>query len=307
MPICRCKSLTCRCVVEAGVGMSITGIGTGRNPYVVEAEVLELLGGIVGTTTTTVTGAGTSGSPYVVSVTAASGATTSVYTATGSWQKPVGKSIAQVIVIGGGGGGCGSSSTNPGGGGGGGAVSSALIPISLLPESLTVQVGSGGSAGAIGLGAGGNGGASAFSSLTANGGLGGIWQSNAFANNSNRIGTGGTLHQGGPGGYGGALIAASGAPNLAETVSNRLAPTGGGLGRGAVGYSNNPATPGGTRPISPFPFTQFIGLGGDGGASGSPGNPGSLFGAGGGGGGTTAPSGSVGGAGAPGLVLVTVW
>jgi hypothetical protein len=307
MPICRCKSQSCRCVVQSGVGISLTGTGTGRNPYVIEAEVLELIGGIIGTTTTTVTGAGTSGSPYVISVTAASGATTSIYTATGAWMKPVGKSIAQVIAIGGGGGGCGSSATNPGGGGGGGCVSSALIPLSLLPDSLTVEVGGGGAGGAIGLGAGGHGGVSMFSSLRAEGGLGGIWQSNAFANNSNRIVVGGTLHQGGRGGYGGALIAASGSPNLAETVSDRLVPTGGGLGRGAAGYSNNPATPGGTRPISPFPFTEFIGLGGDGGATGNPGAAGGLFGAGGGGGGVTSPSGSVGGTGAGGLVLVTVW
>jgi hypothetical protein len=78
------------------------------------------------------------------------------------WQKPRGRTIAQIICLGGGGGGgggfSGAATTNRGGGGSGGSsgIARLTLPIALLPNTLFIQVGAGGVGGAAGT-TGGNG------------------------------------------------------------------------------------------------------------------------------------------------------
>lgn len=39
MPRCNCAGSTCACKVQAGAGVTVTGIGTASNPYVVTATI----------------------------------------------------------------------------------------------------------------------------------------------------------------------------------------------------------------------------------------------------------------------------
>ena len=104
------------------------------------------------------------------------------FNSTGTWTKPDGASVVEVICIGGGGGGGSGSKSGRnvggGGGGGGGAVSRASFAASLLPTQETVTVGMGG-AGGIAVAAAGdgvpgaNGGASSFGERIKAGGGGG--------------------------------------------------------------------------------------------------------------------------------------
>jgi len=81
------------------------------------------------------------------------------------WVKPKSCTFVSILVLGAGGGGAGGTTgtavTNPGGGGGAsGNVASILVPASLIPDELYVNVGIGGTAGASGAGSGGAGRAS---------------------------------------------------------------------------------------------------------------------------------------------------
>jgi len=73
-----------------------------------------------------------------------------VFRQSGTWVKPRGVTMINILVIGGGGGGGlgsgGISGSNRGGGagGGGGAISRTMIPALFLPDSLNIIVGSGG-------------------------------------------------------------------------------------------------------------------------------------------------------------------
>ncbi|WP_182359580.1 glycine-rich domain-containing protein [Tomitella gaofuii] len=70
-----------------------------------------------------------------------------VFTADGTWYKPVGLAYAIVVLTGGGGGGGWATSGIAGievGGGGGGALRSKPIPASLLPDAVQIVVGAGG-------------------------------------------------------------------------------------------------------------------------------------------------------------------
>lgn len=116
-------------------------------------------------------------------------ATSTTFTASGTWAKPAGVDKVKVTVVGGGGGsGGGVSQTAGGGGGGGGAYCQAIVSVS---GNVTVTVGSAGNSGGND-GAGGNGGNSSFAgdvTVTAAGGTGGGAGSNGgFANG----GAGGT-------------------------------------------------------------------------------------------------------------------
>jgi len=75
-----------------------------------------------------------------------------VFTASGTWTKPVGANMVRIMCIGGGGGGgsgyCGSSTRSGGNGGNGGNVASMTFHAGDLPDSLTVTVGAGGAGGA---------------------------------------------------------------------------------------------------------------------------------------------------------------
>ena len=90
---------------------------------------------------------------------------TQVFYSSGTWVKPRGISIIEIVAIGaGGGGGGGLSKTSTlvgagGGGGGSGAISKLIIPAIFVTDSLVVRVGVGGSGGAGGNGTAGNAGA----------------------------------------------------------------------------------------------------------------------------------------------------
>lgn len=115
-----------------------------------------------------------------------------VFTANGTWTKPVGATYVRVQVQGGGGGGGAAGATSStqasaGGGGGGGGYADSIIPASELGATETVTVGGGGGGSAAGSGnAGSSGGTSSFGShLWASGGLGGQYGSGAVNTVSN--------------------------------------------------------------------------------------------------------------------------
>lgn len=73
-----------------------------------------------------------------------------------TWQRPRGTNFASIVCIGGGGGGSGgftrtAGSNGAGGGGGGGSpITSIVVPLFMLPDTLYVQVGVGGAGGSAG-------------------------------------------------------------------------------------------------------------------------------------------------------------
>lgn len=114
----------------------------------------------------------------------------------GTWRKPGNvPSTAMVWVrCWGGGGGSGLSSYSPslryGGGGGSGGFSETRLPMSSLPSTVSVGVGTGGVAGTWGSPTGGNGGSSGFGGyITAGGGRGGT--SGGWSGGSGTVATGG--------------------------------------------------------------------------------------------------------------------
>jgi hypothetical protein len=67
-----------------------------------------------------------------------------------SWVKPQGASFVFFSLIGGGGGGAGYNGVDPGGGGGSAAVTNFMCPAFLIPDQLSVMVGTGGAGGSVG-------------------------------------------------------------------------------------------------------------------------------------------------------------
>lgn len=67
---CGCGGATCACLIEAGSGISVSGIGTASDPYYINAElaVLDQVLSIQDSTSInfTVTGSGTIADPMVV-------------------------------------------------------------------------------------------------------------------------------------------------------------------------------------------------------------------------------------------------
>jgi len=266
-----------------------------------------------------------------------------VFTADGTWTKPAGASIVDIIVIGGGGGGgagwANSNTTNVSGGGGGGAggYSRKTFNADYFSSTETVTVGSGG-AGAVSVSASGGTGAvgstgevSSFGTtiaLSANAGLGG----GAGSADNNQGGAAGTgMSQ--DGSAGGATATDSGSAGVSGVW---FAPTGGGGGGGTtagshaggaggaksfipahVGGAGGSATDGDVGSIGIiFSADGLIGGTGGGGGSGTDsatagGTGGAgIYGSGGGGGGGSegglAASGA-GGAGGDGVVIVITY
>lgn len=144
--------------------------------------------------------------------------TVEIFTASGTWVKPVGAKVIRVELWGGGGGGGGSA----GGGGGAGVV--ATYNASNLPDSVLVTIGAGGAAST---GTGGTGGTSTFGALlSAFGGGGGI---NGIGPGG---GGGGELSPGLSNGTGGAI---GGGGSTDGSAGNALTIFGGGAGAGALG------------------------------------------------------------------------
>lgn len=177
------------------------------------------------------------------------GVSRQVFTSDGTWSNPGGNRTAIIVAVGGGGGGGGSSVTGQGGGGGGGGVMKAAIPVSNLPESVSVSVGEGGVGGVTNNTTPGDGGDSSFGSiLVAPGGDGAVNFSNGAAG-------------------------AGGSPDSSNYASSA---TGGGGGEaGSTGESKTFA-PGGGGSGSAGGASAVFGDGGDGGSAGEvPGGGGS--------------------------------
>jgi hypothetical protein len=309
MVLCNCKNSTCSCRLDDGNGISISGLGTSRNPYRADISETTLTGGVTSSATVTVDGSGTPEDPWVVSIEAEGSAVSStVFTADGTWNKPPSGSIVRVVCIGGGGGGgVGTATSQPSGGGGGngGSLSMAYFIMSDLIDNIPVQVGAGGNGAQAQTGdaTGGSGESSYFGHyLLAPGGRGGKPQGTAT---SQELTQGGTWPDGGQGGAG---AVRSGTSAVAATpMRNSLAPSGGGIGKG----NSVMATEGGVQSAGNW----VPGRGGEGGSadsgSFSAGKNGVIYGGGGGGGGVIDEASyeaySDAGDGAQGIVIVTVW
>lgn len=234
-----------------------------------------------------------------------------------SWAKPSGSVMHDIFMIGGGGGGAAGFvrySGNNGGGGGGGAPG-CIIQFRCLTQYLASTVagfvgdgGSGGVGNLVGVtqNPGSNGQDTTFGPITALGGIGGPISSDAPGRTNGCILFESTFNSGGGG-------AVSGTNGAAPSQLQRIAPTGGGSGGGAIdsffgiggnggafltfsliGYPTVGVLGGQTigSPGSPGITLGMIGTGGGGGAGvndvsadGGVGGAGGLYGGGGGGGG----------------------
>lgn len=302
---CPCKHRRCSCAVDGETGITITGNGGGRQPYIPHWAQWALVGDDSSQVSVEITGSGTSGDPWVVTMDTQGGSVEqTIYTADGTWVKPQG-TFAQVVVIGGGGGGgsAGGGANAGGSGGSGGVMSTAWFSLDDLPDEVDIRVGQGGDGAPpiVGQTTAGDGGDSWFGEyLYAPGGKGGKSQANPSQTQYETVG--GTAPDGGPGGAGAVRNGSSvvQAPDHLTLTS----PTGGGMGEGALVANSD----GGSMLLG----ESWAGQGGDGGdndlpASGRSGQPGGLYG-GGGGGGASGPTISYdGGDGGPGVVVVTVW
>jgi len=255
-------------------------------------------------------------------------ATTTIYTANGTWTKPTGAKIVEVYVIGGGGGGGSgdvhSSDANlrdGGSGAGGGSFAYKKFLASALGTSETVVVGAGGTGGAgRGTQGGGNngtdGGLSSFGTnlLKATGGIKGVTpgtSGNAAVGGAGGAQTNGDMSIiGGAGGNSG--DSGGGAQGVDST--NVISPRGGG-GAGSNGQSG--AAGGGfltyyvlaggaanTAGATTDAGLLIGGVGGGGGNGGTAGGAGGYPGGGGGGGGGSSSASGAGGNGANGVVIV---
>lgn len=305
MVLCGCKKGRCSCRLGSGLYTEVVGNGSDRNPYEVNLTERTLTGQATPSAEVEVTGSGVGGDPWVVEVNLMGGAANQqVFTSSGTWVKPPTGTVAQVVVIGGGGGGgnAGGSQRRGGGGGSGGAMSTAWFLLADLPDAVAVEVGAGG-AGAVRAGPdqAGSGGRSTFGEyLLADGGVGGRQQQTSPPGPS--VTVGGTHPDGGQGGAGGGWTASapSGSVRPPDNHDNTPSPTGGGVGSG---HFVGGQTPGGTIAMG----TAWAGTGGDGALPGGDGQPGNNYGGGGGGGASSATTYGPGGAGAPGVVVVTIW
>lgn len=186
----------------------------------------------------------TNGSGTLSFATPASGfSAMQIFTSSGTFTIPAGKTTVKVTVVGaGGGGGASSASSTPGAGGGGGGTGISYLT-SLTPgNTISVTIGSGGAGGTSG-GNGSNGGSSSIQSgtqtittITANGGTGG-----GGANSTPSAGSGGTTSGANiniKGGGGGGATSFGSPPGALGGNSS--------LGAGAAGiYGNSPGQTGG--------------------------------------------------------------
>jgi hypothetical protein len=265
------------------------------------------------------------------------------------WQKPRSCNFVYITVIGGGGGGGSSSNVSGNGGGGGGGGSSSithiLIPSTLLPDTLYIQVGLGGAGGTAG-GDGSSGGQSYVSirpsisfidtiirtsdapPLGGNGGTTftqtsgnlsslGIWKSiggdaggaGGFASNgSTKTALANSPLCGGGGGAGKSASNFAGGSILAGGVLGRVAGGSGGGGNGGKGLIT--ITPNLlTYSSTEFPFATTGGSGGGSnttiGGGGGNGGAGEIGSGGGGSGAIDGGTGRVGGKGGDGIVIIT--
>lgn len=363
MPRCGCATPDCGCTLTAGDGIVVTGQGSAENPFVVSANegLTKMRAESTTTIQLTMTGIGTSANPYVLTAVRTGSAfagntVVQVFDASDTWTKPAGKNFVQVTMVGGGGGGAsgavapaGSTYSVAGGGGAGGGYTQATFLASELAATLSVVVGAGGAGGVATSGAGTgvkgqNGGDSIFGTYRAGGGKGGVWTGNSVslvtADFAGGIGTetgasgtqtvgvdgntqpgpdGGSTYQAGPSG------GAGGSPNADDGVTTdvTIAGAGGAQGSeslvGGIAGRNNPPTTAGAG-LSPG-NTGAAGSGGGGGAGAyanfsnsvyhpaRPGGNGSVGAGGGGGGGanTSLPLPGSGGSGGNGRVVVTSW
>lgn len=237
---------------------------------------------------------------------------TQVFTASGTWTKPLNARTVWVYLIGGGaGGGSGASGTNAGGGAGGsvGAVMQAVFQATNLTATVAVTVGTAGAGGAAVSGnptlgnPGASGVASSFGAfVTAAGGAAGIAGASNSAGGAQGVATLGFLPQ--TGGGGGGVTNGSGSSGSTSLFNSAITGGAGGSGGGA-------GTAGSVGTAATANIWMLGGSGGGGGASNSTaayaGGAGGIYGGGGGGGGASATVGSLsgaGGAGAAGIVVV---
>lgn len=138
---------------------------------------------------TQVTNSGVTFNDSTTQSTAVAPADVQIYNSSGTWNKPAGRGMARIMMWGGGGGGgyaSGNAVPTPGGGSGGG-YNAIDIPLSYLPSSMSVTVGTAGS------GATGNG------QVAGTGGTSSLTFASTWMNTSTMVATGGG---GGIGGYG---------------------------------------------------------------------------------------------------------
>ena len=266
-----------------------------------------------------------------------------IFSADGTWTKPVGAKSVHVVAIGGGGGGgsgrksASGTTASSGGGGGGGGFTSRTIDASLLSSTELVLVGAGGSGGAsvsansTNGNAGLSGGTSSFGTwvIAAGGGGAGVATTVSCPAGVNTVQramfAGGNGSSGAPtlGGVGASSYTGPGGGGSGGGLSATPVVTTGGNGGTALGsFSSGGTALGGTSSgqagaaatsvVANWPLPAG---GGGGGASSITGNAGAggaggSYGGGGGGGGAALDgvgnSGS-GGNGAPGIVIVTTF
>ena len=189
---CGCADDVCNCKITGTDGVEVTGLGTARNPYVVKADgrAANLRVQSSSTLTLEITGDGSAASPFRLAgkalPTRLLAPDSQVFTAPGAytWTKPANARMVAVTIIGAGGGGAGGWDYSTGmpaptpdprraTGGGGGGVVRRVMPASLLPASLSVQVGAGGAGGAARANGASGGDSKVGDLLVARGGVGG--------------------------------------------------------------------------------------------------------------------------------------
>lgn len=127
-----------------------------------------------------------------------------IFSASGTWPKPVGINLIKVTVVGGGGGGgtAGGGTNRANGGGGAGGAAIEWIDVSALGTTVSVTIGPGGAGAASGYSNGNAGSTSSFGSYcSATGGAGGETENTGGDGGQGGIGSGGDINiSGGPGG-----------------------------------------------------------------------------------------------------------
>lgn len=259
-----CVSLVWAATNTSNVTLSING---GANVPVVDAAGDALLAGAITAGLASVLRY-TAGSWRIISSTGLNTGlippSYDVFTASGTWTKPVGLEDDRMIVVelwaGGGGGGNGGAAG--GGGGGGGGYSRIELRAADVPSSVSVTIGAGG-------GATVSGGDTTFGTLaTAYGGAAGA---NSSGNNGGNGGTGGGETQSGPsggrsgGGSGGAGSTTLGVAGNPGSSALSIWGGGGGGGGGQGGGASN----GGNGGHSVYGGAGGGGRNGNGGGNGS--------------------------------------